>query len=68
MFRNYLSAALRNLEHDGFVDSYEEPGPSARGGRPRRYYRLPAAGARAAMEQREVGVAVFAIPGAAACG
>ncbi|WP_437982940.1 PadR family transcriptional regulator [Sorangium sp. So ce117] len=46
--------ALRELERDGLLDSYEcEPVPE-RGGRPRRYYRLNALGAKAAMEQREV--------------
>jgi PadR family transcriptional regulator PadR len=45
--------ALRALEREGLVESYEgEPLPE-RGGRPRRYYHLTAEGARAAMGQRE---------------
>ena len=48
--------ALRDLEHEGLLESYaysEESLPE-RGGRPRRYYKLTALGARAAMEQRTV--------------
>lgn len=45
--------ALRDLEDEGLVKSYEgEPIPE-RGGRPRRYYRLTAKGQRAALEQGE---------------
>lgn len=55
--------ALRDLEREGFLDSYEgEPMPE-RGGRPRRYYKLNALGSRAAMEQREVVWGVFGVPG-----
>jgi PadR family transcriptional regulator, regulatory protein PadR len=43
--------ALRALERDHLLDSYEgEPLPE-RGGRPRRYYRLTAKGRRVAEEQ-----------------
>lgn len=44
--------ALRAMEADGLVESWQtEPLPE-RGGRPRRYYKLTAEGARKAMEQR----------------
>jgi len=44
--------ALRSLEAEGLIESYEgEPLPE-RGGRPRRYYKLTAEGAKAASEQR----------------
>jgi PadR family transcriptional regulator PadR len=52
---------LRDLERDGFLDTYEgEPTPE-RGGRPRRYYRLNAKGAKAAVEQREIVVGLFGL-------
>ena len=51
--------ALRELEREGLLESYEgEPTPE-RGGRPRRYYRLNALGTNAAMEQREVVLGLF---------
>ncbi len=44
--------ALRSLEREGLVKSYESPEPiPERGGRPRRYYKLTAKGARAVTEQ-----------------
>ncbi len=51
--------ALRGMEREGLVESYEgEPIPE-RGGRPRRYYKLNAHGARVAREQRAVVFEVF---------
>lgn len=45
--------ALRELEGDGFLKSYEgEPMPE-RGGRPRRYYKLTAAGKKLAAKQKQ---------------
>jgi PadR family transcriptional regulator, regulatory protein PadR len=45
--------ALRSLEDEGLLRSYDgEPLPE-RGGRPRRYYELTAKGRRAAFEQGE---------------
>ena len=45
--------ALRSLERDGLVRSYEgDPIPERRG-RPRRYYELTAEGAEAARAQRQ---------------
>lgn len=44
--------ALRGLEREGLVESYEGPLLPERGGRPRRYYRLTAQGSKAALEQR----------------
>jgi PadR family transcriptional regulator PadR len=46
--------ALRALEREGLVESYEGEIVPERGGRPRRYYYLTAEGAQAAMGQREV--------------
>jgi PadR family transcriptional regulator PadR len=54
--------ALRDLEHEGFLRSYDgEPLPE-RGGRPRRYYELTAKGKRAAFEQGEVVRSLFLTP------
>jgi PadR family transcriptional regulator PadR len=51
--------ALRDLEDEGFVRSYDgEPLPE-RGGRPRRYYKLTGEGRRAAIEQGEAVLALF---------
>jgi PadR family transcriptional regulator PadR len=57
--------ALRDLEDDGLLESYESEPLPERGGRPRRYYKLTAKGARAAMEQREVVFGLFGLPEAA---
>lgn len=40
--------ALRELESDGLLESYEADASSYRGGRPRRYYKLTAEGRRVA--------------------
>lgn len=45
--------ALRALEREGLVTSREVQGPAERGGRPRIYYRLTAAGRKAAAKDRE---------------
>ena len=45
--------ALRSLEREGLVESYEGAAMPERGGRPRRYYRLTALGEQAADFQRE---------------
>jgi len=50
--------ALRDLEGDGFLDSYEGELLPERGGRPRRYYKLTAAGRTAARQQREAVMAL----------
>ena len=42
--------ALRELEADGLLESYDGDAPPERAGRPRRYYRLTAEGLRAARE------------------
>ncbi len=57
--------ALRDLEHDGLLESYEGEAPPERGGRPRRYYKLTALGAKAATAQQEV---VFGLFGATLAG
>lgn len=45
--------ALRELEAEGLVTSYDGATPRERRGRPRRYYRLTADGVREAREARE---------------
>jgi PadR family transcriptional regulator PadR len=51
--------ALRDLEDEGMVTSWDgEPLPE-RGGRPRRYYELTAKGRRAAVEQHEAVAGLF---------
>jgi len=42
--------ALRALEAEGLLESYDGPPLPERGGRPRRYYRITAAGERAARQ------------------
>ncbi len=42
---------LRQLESEGLAESYDGEPLAERGGRPRRYYRLTAAGQRAAKTQ-----------------
>jgi PadR family transcriptional regulator PadR len=55
-----LYPTLHDLEEEGFVESYDDnTGAERRGGRPRRYYRLTADGARAAMEDRRVAAGLF---------
>ena len=51
--------ALRALEHEGLIDSYEGDPLPERGGRPRRYYKLTALGAKAATENRKTALALF---------
>jgi PadR family transcriptional regulator PadR len=54
--------ALRDLEADGLLKSYEGPPLPERGGRPRRYYKLTAAGQRAALEQTNAVAGLFGLP------
>ena len=59
--------ALRDLEEEGLVRSYEgEPMPE-RGGRPRRYYKLTAAGQKAATEQGRTLASFFLAPVGVSC-
>ena len=51
--------ALRELEQEGFVKSYESDPLPERGGRPRRYYKLTAEGRRAATAQRNAASSLF---------
>jgi PadR family transcriptional regulator PadR len=43
--------ALRELESDGMLESYEGPPLRERGGRPRRYYKLTAEGRKVARQE-----------------
>jgi len=54
--------ALRELEREGLVKSYESQPLPERGGRPRIYYKLTAAGAKAATEHREAVGGLFLEP------
>lgn len=56
-----IYSALREMEGERLVKSYDGPSMPERGGRPRRYYKITAAGARAAREQLEVVAGVFAL-------
>jgi len=49
---------LRDMEQDGLIESYEGEPLASRGGRPRVYYRLTAAGERLAKRQAR---AVFSL-------
>lgn len=53
--------ALRDLEADGLLRSYESEPLPERGGRPRRYYKLTAAGQKAAMQQTEAVAGLFGL-------
>ena len=53
--------ALRDLEREGLLDSYEGPPTPERGGRPRRYYKLSAFGERVAAEQTIVVSQIFGL-------
>ena len=53
--------ALRSLEREGLLSSYEgEPLPE-RGGRPRRYYRITAKGRKAAARHRQAIAGLFGL-------
>lgn len=56
--------ALRSLEREGLVVSYEADASPERGGRPRRYYELTAEGRRVALEQRQAIFGLFTPEGA----
>ena len=51
--------ALRELEREGLVKSWEGDQMPERGGRPRRYYKLTAAGGRALRETRTIVRSLF---------
>src|ERR1043166_7911394 len=54
-----VSPALRALEREGLVKSYEAEGTPERGGRPRRYYKITGQGQKAAMENRRAAGSIF---------
>src|SRR4051794_34437624 len=62
-----LYPALRELEADGLVRSWEEQVPGIRGGRPRRYYELTGEGSKVAIEERDAVGALWGllVPGGA---
>src|SRR5260370_41939790 len=51
--------ALRALEREGLVKSYEGETTPERGGRPRRDYKITGQGPKAAMQNRKAAGAVF---------
>ena len=51
--------ALRDLEAEGYLESYDGPAMPERGGRPRRYYRITAQGMRAAHEEASALLGLF---------
>jgi PadR family transcriptional regulator PadR len=51
--------ALRALEREGLVKSYEGEAMPERGGRPRRYYKITGLGQKAAVQNREAAGAIF---------
>ncbi len=53
--------ALRDLEREGFLASYDGDALAERGGRPRRYYRLTAQGQLAARQNREAAAGLFGL-------
>lgn len=53
--------ALRELEADGLLRSWEADPSPERGGRPRRYYKLTAAGQRAAVQQTQTVAGLFGL-------
>jgi PadR family transcriptional regulator, regulatory protein PadR len=53
--------ALRDLEEDGIVKSWRADPTPERGGRPRRYYKLTAAGQKAALQQSRAVAGLFGL-------
>jgi PadR family transcriptional regulator PadR len=51
MVQGRVYPALRELEDEGFLESYDGPALPERGGRPRRYYRITAEGRKAVRTQ-----------------
>lgn len=53
--------ALRSLEREGFLESYDGAPVPERGGRPRRYYRITAEGRRAARDDSKAVAGLFGL-------
>src|SRR3954471_3676405 len=53
--------ALRDLEREGLIASYEGPSLPERGGRPRIYYHITAEGLRVARSDRQVIQGLFGL-------
>lgn len=51
--------ALRAMEREGLLEGFDGESAPERGGRPRRYYRLTALGAKAATEHRDTALCLF---------
>lgn len=51
--------ALRSLEREGLLRSWDGKPTAERGGRPRRYYELTAEGRKAALTQRKIVFTLF---------
>lgn len=58
-----LYPALREMEADGLLRSWEEQVPGIRGGRPRRYYELTGKGSELAMQEREAASGLWGLFG-----
>src|SRR5207253_2357127 len=59
LYHGNVYPALRALEREGLVKSYEGDTTPERGGRPRRYYKITGQGQKAAMENRATAGAMF---------
>lgn len=53
--------ALRALEEEGLLESFEADATPERGGRPRRYYKLTGLGAKAAQENLQIVQDIFGL-------
>jgi PadR family transcriptional regulator, regulatory protein PadR len=53
--------ALRDLEAEGLVKSYDGETTPERGGRPRRYYKITAEGRKAAFAERDAIAGLFSL-------
>lgn len=61
LFQGSVYPALRALESDGLVESYDAETAAGRGGRPRRYYRITAEGRRVARDDQRAASKLFGL-------
>ena len=59
LFQGRVYPVLRELEEEGLLTSFDGEPRSDRGGRPRRYYKLTAAGRKAAIGDAQVILALL---------